>query len=186
MRTSTTDPLRIATVVPQPGRGRLGLTLCPGKRQRGARSGAWARDLAQDLDVIRSWGAALVVTLVEAWELEALQVPHLGREVEARGMAWRHLPIADGGAPDAGFEAAWARVGPEVRGLLARGRAVLVHCKGGLGRAGTVVARLLVETGWAPDAAIAEVRRVRPGAIETAAQEAHVRACRPVGQEARP
>ena len=40
-----------------------------------------------------------------------------------------------------------------------------------------IAARLMVELGVDPAKAIAEVRRVRPGAIETAAQEAHVQNC---------
>ena len=55
---------------------------------------------------------------------------------------------------------------------------MLVHCKGGLGRAGTVAARLLVELGASPDDAIRRVRDARSRhAIETASQEAHVARC---------
>jgi ADP-ribosyl-[dinitrogen reductase] hydrolase len=43
----------------------------------------------------------------------------------------------------------------------------LVYCCGGLGRAGTIAARLLVELGAEPITAIAGVRKARPGAIET-------------------
>jgi ADP-ribosyl-[dinitrogen reductase] hydrolase len=50
---------------------------------------------------------------------------------------------------------------------------------GGLGRSGMIAARLLVELGEEPRAAIQRVRAVRRGAIETAAQEAYVLACRP-------
>ena len=35
---------------------------------------------------------------------------------------------------------------------------VLVHCRGGLGRAGTIAARLLIELGMEPTKAIASVR----------------------------
>jgi len=51
-----------------------------------------------------------------------------------------------------------------------------LHCGGGRGRAGTIVARLLVELGMGPEVAIKAVRDARsPFAIETAEQEAHVR-----------
>jgi ADP-ribosyl-[dinitrogen reductase] hydrolase len=53
------------------------------------------RDLALDLDAIRKWGAAAVVTLVEDEKLSPLRVPRLGDEVRRRGMAWYHLPIVD-------------------------------------------------------------------------------------------
>ena len=57
---------------------------------------------------------------------------------------------------------------------LRSGGDVLVHCKGGLGRAGMIAARLLVELGMAPEQAIREVRRARKGAIETPSQLALV------------
>ncbi len=66
--------------------------------------------------------------------------------------------------------------GPELRRRLAEGARVLIHCRAGLGRTGTVAARLLVEHGLEPEAAILRVRQSRPGAIETAGQEAYVRA----------
>lgn len=169
-RTSGTHPLRIAEVRATPSHGRIGITFCPGKHDRGAHTGVWARDLAADLDLVRAWGAALVLTLVEQAELVALKVPELGAEVRKRGIEWRHLPIADYSAPNEHFEKQWETQGREIRALLRGGRDVLVHCKGGLGRAGMIAARLLVELGMSPDAAIREVRRVRAGAIETPSQ----------------
>lgn len=173
-RTSQTHPLQIAEVRASPLYGRVGITFCPGKHDPAAATGAWARDLDADLDVIVAWGAQLVLTLVEPHELASLAVPHLGRAVEARGMAWRHLPIADYSVPGRGFEAQWELAGREIRALLRAGADVLVHCKGGLGRAGMIAARLLVELGMEPAQAVREVRRVRKGAIETAAQRALV------------
>jgi protein-tyrosine phosphatase len=67
----------------------------------------------------------------------------------------------------------------ELHGILDSDGKVLAHCKGGLGRAGMVAARLLVERGVSPDEAIASVRRVRPGAIETGLQERYLRAILP-------
>ena len=54
-----------------------------------------------------------------------------------------------------------------------------VHCRGGLGRAGMISARLLVESGVEPNAAIERVRAARPGAIETPQQEEWVRSGSP-------
>jgi ADP-ribosyl-[dinitrogen reductase] hydrolase len=54
------------------------------------------------------------------------------------------------------------------------GENVVLHCLGGLGRSGMIAARVLVERGLAPAAAITAVRAARPGAIETAQQEAYV------------
>jgi protein-tyrosine phosphatase len=51
---------------------------------------------------------------------------------------------------------------------------VLVHCRGGVGRAGTVAARILVELGTPATEAVRQVRAARAGAIETRSQLEHV------------
>ena len=170
MRTSISHPLQIAEVTIAEDYGKLGITFCPGKVQSFGQTGAWHRDLELDLDAVAAWNAAVVLTLVEERELILLQVPRLGDAVRARHIDWVHLPIADRGVPDAAFERAWDEVGEGLRARLRAGFNVLVHCMGGLGRAGTIASRLLIELGWEPQAAVAEVRRVRPGAIETDGQ----------------
>ncbi|MGH7122294.1 MAG: cyclin-dependent kinase inhibitor 3 family protein [Gemmataceae bacterium] len=173
-KTSLTHPLEIAAVSAGPALGRVGITFCPGKYDRQAMTGYWDRDLAIDLDAIRDWGAAAVITLLEPKEILLLQVERLGEEVCRRGMLWFHLPIADVSKPDEGFERNWVPAGDALRTLLRSGRDVLVHCRGGLGRAGTIAARLLIELGMEPATAVDRVRAVRPGAIETLEQKQYV------------
>jgi ADP-ribosyl-[dinitrogen reductase] hydrolase len=173
-RTSATHPLEIAALSAGPAFGRVGITFCPGKYDRHAMSGYWDRDLSLDLTAIRGWGAAAVVTLLEPKELLLLRVARLGDEVLRRNMLWFHLPIVDGSTPDEGFERHWEIAGDELRTLLRGGRDVLVHCRGGLGRAGTIGARLLIELGLEPTSAVGQMRAARPGAIETREQEEYV------------
>lgn len=173
-RTSRSHPLQIPFVTAGEGKGRIGISFCPGKWQPNAMTGAWARELDVDLETIAAWGAKAVVTLVETHELIALRVEGLGTSVAAYGMRWFHLPIRDVSAPGSSFEEAWAAAGSQLRDILIDGGDVFVHCKGGLGRAGTVAARLLVELGVAPKQAVANVRAARPGAIQTTEQEAYV------------
>jgi atypical dual specificity phosphatase len=54
------------------------------------------------------------------------------------------------------------------------GRPVVVSCYAGIGRTGTVLACYLVSRGSAPSDAINEVRRLRPGSLQTPEQEAAV------------
>ncbi|WP_247395425.1 MULTISPECIES: cyclin-dependent kinase inhibitor 3 family protein [unclassified Bradyrhizobium] len=138
-------------------------------------TGEWVRDLTLDLDGIRDWGAAAVVTLLEPKELVLLRVERLGEEILRRNILWFHLPIVDVSIPDERFEREWVVAGEELRSILRSGSDVLVHCRGGLGRAGTIAARLLIELGMEPETAIARVRAVRSGAIETSQQERFVR-----------
>ena len=181
VRTSASHPLRIDEVPAGQAGGLIGITFCPGKCGNSLAGARWQRDLGADLDVITLWRPAAVVTLIEDKEFKDLGVPQLGAQVQARGMAWHHMPIVDVRPPDARFEAAWLTSGPDLLAMLRRGDKVLVHCRGGLGRAGTVAARLLVELGVAPSQAIERVRQARPRAIETDEQEDYVlnlpRAC---------
>ena len=178
VKTSETDPIRVATVTPGADHGRIGITLCPGKTDPAGISGAWARDLGADLDAIERWGATAVVSLITDEEMDCLGVRGLAAAVRERHMEWWHAPIPDGRPPGPDFEDRWAAVGEALRDRLRAGFDILVHCKGGLGRAGTVAARLLVEFGASADDAVRRVREARsPHAVETRSQEAHVAAC---------
>lgn len=99
-------------------------------------------------------------------------------------MFWIHLPVRDVDVPDERFEHGWLTVGQEVHQRLDAGERILIHCRGGLGRTGLVAARILVERGCAPRDAVHRVRAVRPGAIETRAQEQYVLALQVQRQEA--
>ncbi len=176
-RTSRTDPLRIDAITAGTTSGMIGLTICPGKHDRHALTGAWARDLDVDLVAIREWGATALVTLIEDHEFALLKVPDLGARARGLGLDWHHLPIQDVSVPDERFESGWRKSGPELLARLRRGERVVVHCRGGLGRSGLVAGRMLVELGVNPRDAINRVRAGRRGAIETQPQEEYVLQC---------
>lgn len=168
-RTSMSDPLQIA-ILPV-GEGAIGVTLCPGKKGDSGYGAGWDRDLPADLTAIRAWGASTVVTLIEEHEFPLLQVEALPQAVPAAGLEWVWWPIRDVSVPDERFANGWAEQGTLLCERIRQGERVLVHCRGGLGRAGMVAARLLVALGIEPAEAIKRVRAVRPGAIETPQQE---------------
>lgn len=157
--------------------GVLGLTHCPGRvtRMTGAQR---KRDLAADLDAISAWGASTLVTLNQADELSMLGVSDLG-QLAAERFDWIWLPIADGDVPDAEFDRRWLMDGAKLRDRLVAGEKVVVHCLAGLGRTGTIAARLLIEFGVSPRDAIEQVRAVRVGAVENLWQEQYVLALTP-------
>ena len=169
-RTSASDPLWIDSLPVGSAGGRVGMTICPGKQAESLVGAPWRRDLAADLKTIADWGASVVITLTEPDEMVALGVDHMGSAVSDAGMQWLHLPIADQHAPDHRFDGGWAQSGPALIDRLREGQRVLVHCRGGLGRAGTVAAWILMAFGCGSDDAIRLVRSERRGAIETAAQ----------------
>lgn len=175
-RTSQTHPLLIAEL--PAASGVIGVTFCPGKKGRSVHGADWDRDLSADMAVIGAWGATAVVSLMESFEFEMLKVGDFSKAVERIGADWHHLPIVDVDVPDEVWERRWAYHGLVLRNRLRRGEKILIHCRGGLGRAGMVAARLLVELGATPERAMEQVRDVRTGAIETTEQEEYVEGCK--------
>lgn len=157
------DPPRIDSVEIPSSRGLMGMVACPGRE-----------DLSLDLAAIRSWGAEILVSLIEPAEYARMGIEKMHEMIPA-DMRHLRLPIPDGSVPDAAWERSWERESPSIHSVLGRGGKVCVHCMGGLGRSGLIVARLLVESGIPPEQAILMVRAARPGAIETPEQEAYVR-----------
>jgi ADP-ribosyl-[dinitrogen reductase] hydrolase len=157
-------------------RGHVGLCCCPGHRLTPRFVWPCLEDFEADLDAIAAFGAKRLVTLMEPGELRTIGIDsaRLEREAAARGFAWMHLPIRNLSTPSSGWEANWTAAGDALRQELAAGGRFVMHCYAGLGRTGTIAARLLVEHGAMPPDAIAAVRTVRPGSLETAEQEAYV------------
>lgn len=156
------------SVIGIPGHaGRILLCACPGRWGEASNhpSGDTA---ARDLDRLATAGAVALLSLVEAAELPG------GRDdyavaVAAAGLRWAHLPIRDFGTPDGDFSREWHNLALLDR--LSAGENWAIHCRAGLGRTGLVAARLLIEAGSSPAAAIARIRREHSaGAVETQAQ----------------
>jgi hypothetical protein len=152
--------------------GRLGVTIAPGKWRPGLDPAS--EDLVRD-DLTRlreQYGAKVLVTLLEEFEMRRLGIP--GLLDVARRMHFRVLwfPIPDVTAPV--DLPATAKLVGQVVDALTTGETVVVHCRGGLGRSGTIAACCLVARGRDPREAIALVRAARPGAVEIREQEKFV------------
>ncbi len=118
------------------------------------------RPLSQDLSALRNGGISLLVSLTE----EPLEASELRR---AR-LSTLHLPVKDFTAPTQAQMHAFVAA---VERMHAAGESVGVHCTAGLGRTGTMVAAYFVSKGLRASEAIAQVRQLRPGSIETTNQE---------------
>ena len=177
MKTSIYHPTRINNVQVDDHTGKIGITFCTGKKQKHAMTGSWNRDLETDIAAIKSSGYSALVTLMEEHELKYYGVPkpHMESITKSHELDWFFLPIKDIDIPDPAFEQAWKTAGQQLLSLLTNVHSMVVHCLGGLGRSGTIAARLLVELGREPDEAVDRVRLARPGAIQTRAQEHYVR-----------
>lgn len=132
------------------------------------------RDLDMDLDrLAREYQTQVLVCLLQDDEFEELEIQGLVPAAEARGWDVLRLPIRDVSVPD--DPAAVAKVIASVIEKARQGSNVVIHCKGGLGRAGTIGACVLVASGDSPAAAMSNVREARAGAIESREQEAFIK-----------
>ena len=105
---------------------------------------AWERDLDLDMDAVKAGGTNAVLSLIEDHEFELLGVPDLVEAVKARGIEWLHFPIRDLDTPTDDVMGIWAVMSAQLHATLERGGSVLVDCRGGLGRAGTIAALILM------------------------------------------
>lgn len=87
-----------------------------------------------------------------------------------------HLPIKDYDIPSPEFELNWLKHKAHIHALLDINKTIAIHCRAGLGRTGTIAAKILIERGLAPHEAINKLREIRPGSIETKAQENYLKA----------
>lgn len=132
-------------------------------------------DLVTDLRSLRTeHDVRLLVTLVERWELDDMRAAELFERARALGLETLHAPIPDFGVPPT-MAAALALV-RRIVGVADGGGTVVVHCKGGRGRSGTLAACCLIARGHDPKDALAVVRAARPGAVENDRQERFVHA----------
>lgn len=116
-------------------------------------------DLDGDLAFLQDQGIDLLVSLTEAGTDPEL--------ASGYGIEVLHLPVADFHAPtlaqlDEFAEATLAAMND--------GKRVGVHCAAGLGRTGTFLSAYFVTQRMTADRAIAHVRELRPGSVETEAQ----------------
>ncbi len=152
------------------GEGRAPLAPAPDGRGRVARPGvlrcAYPRT-DRAVSALSGGGVRLLVNLH--------QRPHDPDRLERHGLKEVHLPVRDFAPPSS------EQIGRGVGAILetlAAGEAAAVHCGGGLGRTGRVLACYLLasDEGLGPEEAVRRVRALRPGSVKTPAQLAAIRA----------
>jgi atypical dual specificity phosphatase len=114
---------------------------------------------AEELAWLRTQGIDVLVSLTE---------DPLRRDwVNEAGLLVVHEPVEDMEAPR---QEQLDRCTSAIARALEQTMGVAIHCTAGLGRTGVVLACHLVLQGLSAQNAIARVRRLRPGSVETEAQ----------------
>lgn len=117
-------------------------------------------DLEGDLAAVEALGVDVLVTLTEA--------PLKLGDVDPGGIDIVWFPIDDMQAPDV---EACRRVLADLDVEVQRGRNLVFHCRGGLGRTGLMLACFLIaHQGMSPELAIEHVRKVNPNYIQSQTQ----------------
>jgi len=122
------------------------------------------RPLDQDAAFLEQQGIRILVSLTED--------PPKVETLASHSIEQRHIPVQDFAPPTLEQMTEFVAL---VEDSAAAGTPVGVHCTAGLGRSGTMAAAYLVASGASAEDAIATVRGLRPGSIETAAQEDAIR-----------
>lgn len=132
--------------------GNLLLSSCPGKKVRLTGPvrgrGAICRDLGLDLMRIRQLGVGAIVCCLDDEELAFLGAPWSQYEAEADklGIEVIRLPMAEGFSPT-DVLATDKAISCVVNDYTLHGVHVLVHCRGGVGRAGLIACTWMLKLG---------------------------------------
>lgn len=154
--------------------GALGMTFAPGKHDWGL-VGIHRRDLATDVARLRDAERVdAFVLLIEDHELARLKITGLPAAMAAAGIELIRFPVLDGSVPR--DRDAFRALLDGLLARLARGSRIVVACRGGLGRTGTLVGCLLRDGGLSGTDAIQLTRDTRRRTIEWAIQEQFVEA----------
>jgi protein-tyrosine phosphatase len=154
------DELAVAPADPLSPRGLPGFRwIMPGQLAGMARPGSGLQELREDLAALAGLDVAALVTLEEVHVHQ--------QELALAGVPAWHLPMPDMGVPTHEAARSIARSAAQ---LMDRGRLVVFHCRGGVGRTGTLLACTLMTRGHSAAQALELLRQVNPHYVQSSAQ----------------
>ena len=152
--------------------GSIGMVKCPGLRAQAINGEYIYQELSSDVKQMKEWGISCVVSAIEPHEFVQLGLPDSIREVlEEEGIRHFLLPVQRYNALPKRMDLLWQKVSQLITSHLRRQQHVLIHSGADMGRAGYVLARLLIDQGVAPNTAVDSVRSLAPYSIDSFAQE---------------
>ena len=130
-------------------------------------------DLHRTFEAIKSHGASQLVSLLESSEADLLGLADEAAWCEQFQLEFLHYPITDFSTPTSVIDFAVFTRNLHLR--IQDGAQVVIHCRGGIGRAGMTASSVLIHSGYGADVAIGTVSKARGKAVpETDDQKAFI------------
>lgn len=139
-------------------------TPCPGTK---------GVSLEDSVAQLKAAGTSAILTLMYDEEMIKHNAQSLLDACKAHEIEWYQLPISDDDAPNQDFELPFKQHLSKLKQVLTEKSTIAVHCKGGSGRTGLVIALLMLELGLDKSFVVEQVKSVRPHALTKPAQLAY-------------
>ncbi len=148
--------------------GKLGLCGCPGTLLD---SNNQKIRIENTLKILKNHHIDIIVSLLEISELKSLGCDNLIKEIKLNNFVWFHFPIIDFNIPTKNSLLKLNLLLSDLERFLKKEKNIIIHCKAGLGRTGTIASLLLAKLGISPKDAVQYIRKYRPGSIDTDEQK---------------
>lgn len=135
---------------------KLIFTPCPGTKQA---------SLEESVITLKQAGTRMLLTLMYDHEIANNNIEQLPTICAEHDISWLQLPIFDDDAPNKEFEAQWLQHKEAILNAVKNQATIAVHCKGGTGRTGLVIALILLAYGWPAARIVEQVQQIRPKAL---------------------
>ena len=115
--------------------------------------------LSDDLQILRQPGVDVIVSALTASEADELGLSTEAQECTQNGLTFISFPIEDRSLPT--DKPKFDSLVDQLLQHLRKERAIVVHCRAGIGRSSLIAACVLVKMGLSPDAAFHAIEQSR-------------------------
>jgi protein-tyrosine phosphatase len=115
--------------------------------------------LPDDIDLLRRSGIDVIVSALTPPETEELGLLEEAECCRTNGIQFISFPIEDRSVPSS--STSFSELLDSLKGSLAEGKAVGVHCRAGIGRSSLIAAALLIQNGVSPETAFLTIQEAR-------------------------
>lgn len=120
------------------------------------RGGDW---LAEEMQTLRREGADIVVSLLGSDEIAELELNEEAEACASAQIEFRNFGVPDRDTPESGKD--FCEFASGIHREAANGKAIVAHCRAGIGRSAMLLAMVLVRAGYSVDDAFQRISAAR-------------------------